>query len=56
MRLVGGMSGIRATGYDMTAALALGAAMGVVAVAIAEFLPLIEAAAIAAMNRGTDDG
>lgn len=56
MRHVAGMGGAAATGYDMTAALALGAALGVPAAAVAEFLPLIEAAAIAALNRSTENG
>lgn len=44
-----------AVGYDMTAALAYGAAAGVPAPALAEFLPIIERAAVAAFNEASND-
>ncbi|MFN7224471.1 MAG: hypothetical protein ACK4MS_10670 [Paracoccaceae bacterium] len=43
------------TGLDMTAALALAAAIGVPARLAAEFLPDIEAAMVAAINDSGDD-
>lgn len=46
----------RAIGYDITAVMAMGDALGVSRVAIAEFLPGIEANAIKAMNAAIGDG
>lgn len=40
----------RVFGYDMTAVLALADALGVDRRAVAEFMPLIESAAVAAIN------
>jgi len=42
------------TGYDMTAALALAAARGVTAATVAEFLPIIEQAAVRGSARTED--
>ena len=50
----GGMGTV--TGFDMTAVLALGAALGVPAVAIAEFFPTIEAVAVRQLNERGSDG
>jgi hypothetical protein len=52
LRSVSGGDRLVVTGWDMTAALALAAALGVPARAAAEFLPAIETAAVAAINRG----
>lgn len=43
-------------GWDMGAALALAAALGVPAAAVAEWLPLIEAEAVAAVNARVERG
>jgi hypothetical protein len=43
----------RVTGYDMTAVLALARASGVREAAVAEYMPLIEAAALPGMNGET---
>lgn len=48
MRFVAGDQAAVFTGWDMTAALALGAALGIPAHLTATFLPDIEAAAVAA--------
>lgn len=44
-----------AMGWDMTAALSLAGALGIPALLAAEFLPPIEAAAMAAMNSDGQD-
>ena len=43
-------------GFDMTAAFALAAALGINPIAVAELLPDIETAAIAAMNQRMKEG
>lgn len=50
------MAGVLHHGWDMTAALALGAARGIDARLLAEFLPAIEAKAMIAMNEGEGNG
>lgn len=49
LRVASGMS-VRFLGWDMNAALAMGAALGIDSMAIAIFLPDIEAVAMAKMN------
>lgn len=56
MRTTSGLSGARMTGYDMGAALALGRAMGVSEAAVAEFLPIIENAAVRGVNEALSGG
>ena len=53
VRLITGPDRVLATGWDMTAALALGAALGVPARLTAEMLPAIEVAMTTAMNSDT---
>jgi hypothetical protein len=55
VRTVSGPDRLIITGWDMTAALALAAALGVPARLAAEFLPEIEAAMVAAVNSGDTD-
>lgn len=55
VRCVAGADRLIVTGWDMTAALAMAAALGLPARLAAEFLPEIEAAMVAATNRGDDD-
>lgn len=50
LRYVAGMAAAVATGWDMTAALALGRAAGVPDQAMAEFLPEIEPVAVQQVN------
>lgn len=50
---VGGMG--RAYAFDMAVAFPMGAALGIPALLIAEFLPDIEAAAMAALAQQMDD-
>lgn len=50
LRLVSGGTGAGVIGWDMGAALALAAALGVPPLAVAELLPSIEAVMVAAMN------
>lgn len=50
------MAGAAVIGFDMGAALALGAALGVPALAVAELLPGIEAAMVAAVSADRDNG
>ena len=47
----GAIGAPRITGIDMNAAFSMGAAMGINAWLMAEFLPDIEAAAVAAINK-----
>jgi hypothetical protein len=54
VRCVAGADRLIVTGWDMTAALALASALGVPARLAAECLPEIEAAMVAATNRGDD--
>lgn len=54
VRCVTGADRLIVTGWDMTAALALAGALGIPARLAAEFLPEIEAAMVAATNRGDD--
>jgi hypothetical protein len=54
LRSVSGGERLIVTGWDMTAALALAAALGIPARVAAEFLPAIETAAVAAINRSGD--
>lgn len=53
LRHVAGPDRAMATGWDMTAALALGTALGVPARLAAEMLPEIEAAVVNAINTET---
>lgn len=55
VRSVVGADRLIATGFDMTAALALAAALGVPARLAAEFLPPIEAEMLLALNTTGDD-
>lgn len=50
MRLVGGFAGARVVGWDMAAALAMGAAMGLSAGLLLETLPEIEAVMVRKLN------
>ena len=50
MRVVGGMSGGAVLGWDMAAALQIGAALGLSTLIIAELLPPIEAVMVRRMN------
>jgi hypothetical protein len=52
VRLSAGMGGAVYLGWDMTAALALGRAMGLRGWLLAEVLPDCEAVAMAALNKG----
>jgi NAD(P)H-dependent flavin oxidoreductase YrpB (nitropropane dioxygenase family) len=54
VRTVSGPDRLIITGWDMAAALALAAALGVPARLAAEFLPEIEAAMVAAVNQDSD--
>lgn len=45
----------RVTGWDMTAALALGAAMGIASRAVAELVPVAEAAMARKINEQSKD-
>jgi len=49
---VGQMGGV--IGFDFSAALAMAAALGIDAAAVAEFLPVIERAMVAKMNEAAD--
>ena len=48
-----GAPDLRILGFDFNAAFSMAAALGVPAVAVAEFLPAIEAAAVRAMNNAS---
>lgn len=50
MRLVGGFAGARVVGWDMAAALAMGAAMGLPQSLLVEVLPEIEAVMVRKIN------
>ncbi len=54
-RVVCGPRRLIRTGYDMTAVMAMAAARAVPPAAVAEFLPIIERAAIAGFNRSEED-
>lgn len=56
LRWVSGVAGGAATGWDMTAALALGRAAGIPARALAEFLPVLEPAAVGGVNSRLGSG
>ena len=56
MRVTGGMSGGAVLGWDMAAALQLGAALGLSPLIIAELLPPIEAMMVRKMNAQTGSG
>lgn len=43
-------------GFDLTAAFALAGALGICPIAVAEMLPAIETAAVAAMNQRMREG
>ena len=51
MRVVGGVSGGAVVGWDMSAALQLGAALGLSPFIVAELLPLIEAVMVRKTNQ-----
>lgn len=55
MRVVGGFSGARVVGWDMTAALAMGAAMGLSAGLLLETLPEIEAVMVRKLNEAAQE-
>ncbi len=50
LRVATGLPGVVVIGWDLGTALALAAALGVPALAAAELLPAIEAAAVAGLN------
>jgi hypothetical protein len=50
LRVASGVSGVVVIGWDLGTALSLAAALGVPALAAAELLPGIEAAAVAGIN------
>ena len=54
MRVGGGLSP-QVLGFDMSAVLALGAALGIPALAIAELLPGVERAMVLALTKDTED-
>ena len=54
MRVAGGMSGGAVIGWDMSAALQLGAALGLSPLIIAELLPPIEAVMVRETNEEID--
>ncbi len=54
MRLTGGMSGSAVLGWDLAAALQLGAALGLSPLIIAELLPPIEAVMVRKTNEEID--
>ncbi len=54
LRVISGMSA-RVIGWDMNAALAMGDALGIDRMAVAEILPAIEEVAVAAMNQRISD-
>ena len=56
MRVAGGMSGGAVLGWDMTAALQLGAALGLSPLIIAELLPPIEAVMVRKINETLQSG
>jgi len=56
MRVVGGMSGSTVFGWDMTAALQLGVALGLPPQVIAELLPPIEAVMVRKINETLQAG
>lgn len=56
LRVVGGMSGGAVIGWDMGAALQLGAALGLSPLLIAELLPPIEAVMVRRVNAQTGSG
>ncbi|EAQ43699.1 hypothetical protein MED193_12548 [Roseobacter sp. MED193] len=56
VRLVAGASGGAVTGWDMSAALQLGAALGVAPRVIAELLPAIEAVMVRKVNEQIGSG
>ena len=58
LRLGGQLRVVETTiiGFDMTAAFALAGALGVCPIAVAELLPDIEAAAVAARNQRMKEG
>ena len=56
MRVAGGMSGGAVIGWDMAAALHLGAALGVSPLIIAELLPPIEAVMVRKINEEMQAG
>jgi hypothetical protein len=55
MRLVSGAKGGAVSGWDMTAALQLGAALGASPAAVAELLPAIEAVMVRKVNEQIGD-
>jgi isopentenyl diphosphate isomerase/L-lactate dehydrogenase-like FMN-dependent dehydrogenase len=56
IRIAGGMSGGAVLGWDMAAALQLGAALGLAPLIIAELLPPIEAVMVRKINEQTGSG
>lgn len=56
VRVVAGAEGGAVTGWDMSAALQLGAALGVAPRVIAELLPPIEAVMVRKVNASDPDG
>jgi hypothetical protein len=56
MRVAGGMSGGAVIGWDMGAALHLGAALGLSPLVIAELLPPIEAVMVRKINEDMQAG
>lgn len=56
MRVAGGMSGGAVLGWDMAAALQLGAALGLSPLIVAELLPPIEAVIVRKLNEQMGSG
>ncbi|MDP7151166.1 MAG: hypothetical protein QGI08_15060 [Paracoccaceae bacterium] len=56
MRVSAGLDASTVLGWDMSAALALGTALGVPALAIAELLPAMEGAMVRKANEGQSSG
>ena len=56
VRMAGGMSGGAVLGWDMTAALQLGAALGLSSLIVAELLPPIEAVMVRKLNETMQAG
>ncbi len=56
LRLVAGAQGAIVVGWDMTAALAMAAALGIPPLAVAELLPPIEAVVVRKLNEEARSG
>ena len=56
VRIAAGFGGASVIGWDMTAVLAMGQAMGLPAMLLADVMPAIEATMVRAIPQGQDDG